>query len=218
MKTKIKEISIVVVLLALVSLCFATWDNTKPADSDAWNDAAGYIRDNWDAIEAVFGTDLDGTGTTTPWFDVVGFYDADNTGTTECSTEIQAAIGLAQLPKLEGFTRRRIENATYLTRKLSKISGIKVPKVSSGVKHVYNQHTIQIEEDRDHVANVLRDSGIQTRVYYPEPLNKLSHLSKFKGKCPVAEEICKKVLSLPVHPRVTKSGLDKIIGILKEVV
>ena len=58
MKTKFRELSIVLLILTLISLCFASWDNTKPADNDAWNDAAGYIRDNWDALEAALGVDL----------------------------------------------------------------------------------------------------------------------------------------------------------------
>ncbi len=47
------------ILALLASLCFGVWDNDKPADSDAWNNAAGFIRDNWDALEVVLGVDLD---------------------------------------------------------------------------------------------------------------------------------------------------------------
>ena len=52
MKTKI------IIILLFCSMCFATWDNDLPADSSVWNDAAGYIRDNWDALETILGTDL----------------------------------------------------------------------------------------------------------------------------------------------------------------
>lgn len=58
MKTRWMEIIIIVLALGLLSICFAAWDNTKPADSDAWNTAAGSIRNNWDILEAELGIDL----------------------------------------------------------------------------------------------------------------------------------------------------------------
>lgn len=55
------------ILVLLASLCFGVWDPDKPADNDQWNDAAGFIRDNWDALEVALGVDLDGTGNLLPW-------------------------------------------------------------------------------------------------------------------------------------------------------
>lgn len=55
-----KYIYCIVVCFVLSTLCLAGWDNTKPADNQVWNLAAGDIRDNWDALEVVFGTNLDG--------------------------------------------------------------------------------------------------------------------------------------------------------------
>lgn len=52
------ELSIVVILILLVSFCFASWDNDKPGDNQTWNTAAGSIRDNWDALEVELGVDL----------------------------------------------------------------------------------------------------------------------------------------------------------------
>jgi len=58
MKTKLIELTIVVILLALVSVCFAAWDNTKPADSDGVYTWPTSIRANWDALEQEIGIDL----------------------------------------------------------------------------------------------------------------------------------------------------------------
>ncbi len=67
------------IVIFLASICFAAWDAGKPADSDAWNNAAGFIRDNWDALEVILGVDLDSSTinlevadlkTTSPWLDV----------------------------------------------------------------------------------------------------------------------------------------------------
>ncbi len=52
------KLVIIGILSLLAALCFGGWDNDKPADSDVWNNAAGYIRDNWDALEVALGVDL----------------------------------------------------------------------------------------------------------------------------------------------------------------
>ncbi len=53
-----KKLIILLFITALTVTSYATWDNTKPADTSVWNNAAGEIRDNWDAMEIVFGVDL----------------------------------------------------------------------------------------------------------------------------------------------------------------
>lgn len=99
MKTKWIEIFIVVVLLSLISPCFAAWDNDKPADSDAWNTAAASIRANWDALEAIFGTDL-ATVSTGGTIDVYNVkhptYGALGDASNDDTVEIQAAIDAAE--------------------------------------------------------------------------------------------------------------------------
>jgi len=110
MKTKWIEVSIILILLALVSICFAAWDNTKPADNSVWNNAAAEIRANWDALEVVFGVDLgDVSGTldfndieiediktNSPWIDVThSDYGATGDGVTDDTAALQAAIDAA---------------------------------------------------------------------------------------------------------------------------
>ncbi len=58
MKRKQIIFGITVILLAWLPIFMGAWDNDKPADSDAWNNAAGFIRDNNDALEVEFGIDL----------------------------------------------------------------------------------------------------------------------------------------------------------------
>lgn len=96
MKTRWIEVIIIVLALGLLSLCFAGWSNTKPADNTTWNTAMGEIRDNWDALEAVFGVDLatatfeSGVGN---WIDVRHpDFGAIGDDTNDDSTAIQAAL------------------------------------------------------------------------------------------------------------------------------
>lgn len=87
-KIKVYHLLIIFILLYVVGLCFAAWDNDLPADNSAWNDAAGMIRANWDALEAVLGVDL-----VAGMFQVdVRAFGATGDGVTDDRTAIQAAI------------------------------------------------------------------------------------------------------------------------------
>ncbi len=150
-------------------------------------------------------------------------YEYVNLGYNYRSTDISAAIMLEQLKKLEFINKKRIENASYLSKGLQKIKGIQVPIVKSGRKHVYHQYTIRINGfkiSRDNLAEHLTEKGIGNGVYYPKPLHLLDHYKVFgykKGDFPVAEKACNEVLSLPVHPHLTKEQMDLIINTIAEL-
>ena len=61
-------------------------------------------------------------------------------------TEIQAAIGIEQLKKLDEWNRTRIENAKFLTDNLKNLDGLTIPYVDPRVKHVFHQYTIRIKK------------------------------------------------------------------------
>jgi len=138
--------------------------------------------------------------------------------------EVCAAIGLVQLRKLEFFNKKRRENAGVLTKGVQKISGLIPPRVSDGVKHVFYQYVVRVENDfptgRDGLAEHLEKMGVGTAVHYPIPIYKqplYGELGYGKTTCPRAEDACKRVLSLPVHPAVTEKDIAYIIGVLEKV-
>lgn len=87
-------------------------------------------------------------------------------------TEMQAALGLAQLEKLERFTESRIAHAAYLTEHLS--AAVQTPIVQDGCRHVFHQYTIRVprEHNRDDWAAKLLERGIATAVHYPRPIHR----------------------------------------------
>jgi perosamine synthetase len=125
-------------------------------------------------------------------------------------TEIQAAIGVVQLGRLERFVEKRRANATYLT---SRLRGVVTPVESPGSRHVYHQYTIRVAEGRDGLAEHLQERGIGTSVYYPLPVHKQVAYQKlgYADQLPVAERACKEVLSLPVHPALSQEDLERIV-------
>jgi len=136
-------------------------------------------------------------------------------------TDISAAIGIEQLKKLDKFNQKRIENACYLTQKIEKISGINPPLVLKNVKHVFHQYTIKIENGRrDEINKKLNESGIGTGIHYPIPINEQPFYRKMNYNADetlAAKEMAKKVLSLPIHPSVTKENLEYIAEKLEKI-
>ena len=131
-------------------------------------------------------------------------------------TDIAGAIGLAQLAKLEGFNRRRIENAAHLSSLLK--DRYVVPFISGGYRHVFHQYTIRLPEkmDREALRARLKEAGFASEVYYPIPIHmQATFLGEHgKGLFPVSEEAAQRVLSLPIHPAVEKEDLDRLAEIL----
>lgn len=125
-------------------------------------------------------------------------------------TEIQAAIGLVQLRKLEQFTARRRANAEYLNQRLR---GVITPVETPGSVHVYHQYTIRAPRGRDELAAHLHKCGIGTMVYYPVPVHKQIAYQNlgYRDHLPVAEQVSREVLSLPVHPALTQEALVQIV-------
>jgi dTDP-4-amino-4,6-dideoxygalactose transaminase len=135
-------------------------------------------------------------------------------------TDIAAAIGLCQLGKLEDFNNKRIRNAKFLTGRLSGIKGLLPPHVRPNVKHVFHQYTVRITQDfgipRDELRQKLMNKGIATEIYYPLPIHKqpLYQNLGYNDHLPNSEKAASEVLSLPVHPSLTKEDLEYVVDSL----
>jgi perosamine synthetase len=127
-------------------------------------------------------------------------------------TDIAAAIGLVQLGKLDGFTAARQKNAEILSAGLRGISGL-VPSITkAGCTHVFHQYTVRANK-RDQLAAFLKEKEIGTGVHYPIPIHKQPFYKElgYKDSLPVSEKAVEEVLSLPVHPALSRSDVQKIV-------
>jgi len=138
-------------------------------------------------------------------------------------TDISAAIGLAQLRKVDRYNDLRIGNAQQLNDKLQGIRGIVTPATRPGCKHVFHQYTIRITPEfgmsRDEVVRQLNAAGIGTGIYYPVPIH-LQQLYRDLGyneSHPVSERLSEEVISLPVHPSVTPQEIDLIADAIRRL-
>ncbi len=137
-------------------------------------------------------------------------------------TDISAAIGLVQLQKLDDFNKTRISNARYLSIKLNRMTGLRIPDIDKRCGHVFHQYTVRVNSravSRDEVVSFLGRRGIGTGIYYPLPIHKQPFYKElgFNDSLPVSEKASSEVVSLPVHPAVNEPDLNTIYEALREL-
>jgi perosamine synthetase len=144
-------------------------------------------------------------------------YYHDELGFNFRMTDIHAAIGLAQLHKLEQFNAKRQANAKFLSENLK---GVVTPYVPEGLTHVFHQYTIRVPDGkRDALRAHLQEKGVGSEVYYPVPIHKQNFYVKELGynqSLPETEKAATEVLSLPVHAGLTPADLETIVAAVNE--
>jgi perosamine synthetase len=128
-------------------------------------------------------------------------------------TDIHAAIGISQLKKVHNWTRIRQENANFLNKK---ISSVVTPFVPEGYTHVFHQYTVRVRKHRDEFSAKLTELGIGNSVYYPTQVHKLPSFD-LNLELKHTEDATMQVLSLPVHPSLSKKDLNRIADAVNRV-
>ncbi len=145
-------------------------------------------------------------------------YANERIGTNSRLDTIQAAILLEKLRIFpEEIEARQNVAGRYSDALADKMI---VPSVADGATSVWAQYTIRTPQ-RDAVADHLRDCGIPTAIYYPTPLHQQPAFADYPvagNGVPVAEELSKEVLSLPMHPYLEPAVQDRIIATVREAV
>jgi perosamine synthetase len=144
-------------------------------------------------------------------------YYHDELGYNFRMTDINAAIGLAQLGKLEKHNEARRRNAAFYNANLK---GVQVPCVPEGYDHVFNQYTVRVTDGRrDALREFLKGKGVGTEVYYPVPIHKQAFYVTEYGynvSLPETEKAAIEVVSLPVHPGLSQQDLETVVAAVNE--
>lgn len=144
-------------------------------------------------------------------------YENEVVGFNARMTDIHAAIGRAQLTKVDAWTATRRENAAFLDANLEDVV---VPPVADGAHHVYHQYTIRVSDDRDGFVKALKDEHqVGSGVYYPIPNHRLPSLASFAPglDLPQTERAAREVVSLPVHPSLSQDDLERVVAAVAAV-
>jgi len=137
-------------------------------------------------------------------------------------SDVACALGISQLKKLDFFTKKREEIASFYDEALKDIVGITTIKLP--VEHKSSRHLYPILLDRDmlcskeNIYTELQEKGVGVQVHY-KPVHKHSFYKKFiKESFPIAEEFYKSEISIPCHQGLTMEDAKKVVDILKEVI
>jgi len=130
-----------------------------------------------------------------------------------------AALGVAQLKKVNKIITMRRKNARYLTKKLSKTEEVTLSTAPDDYFHVYQMYTIRVsggKEVRDNLAKYLAKRGVMTKVFF-YPVH-LTHFYRnelgYEVKLPITEKVSGEVLTLPMYPSLTRGEMDYIADVI----
>lgn len=136
----------------------------------------------------------------------------DRVGVNSRLDTIQAAILKVKLNYLEQALRKRKEFAQHYHQSLADIDEILLPKANQGTDHTYHQYVIQLENgaERDNLRSHLKSAGISSGIYYPYAIPDLPPY-QYEKAFPVATELTKVSLALPIHPYLSADEQNYII-------
>lgn len=139
-------------------------------------------------------------------------------------TDLQAAVGIPQLARLDGWTETRRRNAARLGDGLRDIPGLALPSEPAGRRHVWHQYTVRVLPDapttRDELVDRLAAAGVGAGIYYPRVVFDYecyrSHPQVVVADVPNARAAAEQVVSLPVHPHLSDDDLDRVVDAVAE--
>ena len=127
----------------------------------------------------------------------------------------QACVGNWLLPKARDIANKRIKNAKYLDKGLSKINQIEIPERYKNQKIVFHLYMVY-DKNRDNLYKHCLKKGIEAKIHYPIPIYKQKALKGISGKkkFPNTDFQAKNLISFPCDQHLKKNQLDYIIKIV----
>ena len=143
------------------------------------------------------------------------YYEMTDLGYNYRMTDLQAALGVSQLKKLDQFIAKRQQIVDRYTKAFQDEANIVTPKQLMDTQSGWHLYMIQLENvDRKQVFNAMRAANIGVHVHYIpvywHPYYR--ELGYDRGLCPVAEEWYEKALTLPIHPSLTDEHINRVVS------
>ena len=136
--------------------------------------------------------------------------------------DINAALGISQLKRIESIIKRKIECAGNYNKLLSSIKEITTPVVRDYNKSTYMLYSILTESEniREKIRVGLENEGIESRINFPSMHLQPIYVEKYgdtKGKFPISEDISKRILGLPIFINMTETQQELIVNTIKNI-
>ena len=138
-------------------------------------------------------------------------------------TDIQSALGISQLKKLNRFIKRRNEIAKFYNDKLKDSSLFEIPKVKNNIFHAYHLYPLKIRFDKltiskDMLLKKLRLKGINLQIHYIPIHHHKLYRTKINSYLPNTEEFFKQVVSLPIYFSLKNSQINYVVKNLRKLI
>jgi dTDP-4-amino-4,6-dideoxygalactose transaminase len=153
------------------------------------------------------------------------YYEVTAPGYNFAMTDLQAALGLHQLRRLEEFLTRRKEIARRYTQSLGCLDEVAVPAVRPEVRHAWHLYPLVLRPEhltisRDEFIEALRERGIGTSVHFIPIHYHPYYRETFgfqTGDYPRCEEVFEGLVSLPIYPLMTDADVDSVADAVREI-
>lgn len=127
-------------------------------------------------------------------------------------SDIQAAIGLVQMDRIEAFIKRRIDNAKLYGDLIQDRSlAVDIPRVSSRYRHTYQAYVVLVD-NRDKVIKYLKLKGIESTI----GTYSLTSDPSFRGDCPNGKIAFESSLALPMYHELTRAQIYRVVDALEK--
>ncbi|TYB48076.1 DegT/DnrJ/EryC1/StrS family aminotransferase [Actinomadura chibensis] len=147
-------------------------------------------------------------------------YDVKTVGLKANMTDVQSAIGRAQLAALPGWQKDRADLVARYDAALRDLPGLVLPQRNlDGVTHAWHLYQVRVR-DRDAISAELEAAGVATSVHFI-PANQMTAYQAILGaeECaavPVTDRVGEELLSLPLYPGLSADGQDRVVAALTE--
>ncbi len=147
-------------------------------------------------------------------------YDNVRIGVNSRLDTLQAAILQVKMKAFQEYELNDVnEIADQYTKKLNEV--VKTPVIKKEYYSSWAQYSILVENEnlRNGLQSFLKERGIPSMIYYPKPMSRQTAFQKMdcvKVKLPIAEDICKRILALPLHPYMGQEEQNMIIKYIKD--
>lgn len=135
-------------------------------------------------------------------------------------TDVEAAIGREQLKRLDSMLETRRRNAMILNEGLSDVPEIRLPRQTPNSKHSWHQYAAMVEDcfgsDKETVREKLAEKGVATGIAYPRGLHQQPVFGDQEA-LPITEDICSRIINLPVHHGLTEDDCHYVVDAVKQV-
>ena len=152
------------------------------------------------------------------------YYEMQELGLNYRLTDIQCALGIHQLQKLDGFIDARHERVARYEAAFKDISQLRLPVEREGVRSGWHIYPVRLQGElatrRADVFRMLREAGIGVQVHYI-PVHwhpYYEDLGYKKGTCPKAEAYYEAEISLPLFPGLTEQDQETVIVQVKKII